>query len=84
MERHQREWKKCLNPDWNQDPPAYAADCSIVEPLRLRPTHEPEDILTISLQLPVRYTDATFTFSASSTGPPRSDSQTRAAKEDIN
>ena len=35
MERHQREWKKCLNSDSNRDPPAYAADCSAVE--RLRP-----------------------------------------------
>ena len=39
----------------------------------LGPTHEPEDILTISLQLRVRHTDATLAFSASPTGPPRSD-----------
>ena len=39
----------------------------------LGPPHEPEDILTISLQLLVRHTDATLAFSASSTGPPRSD-----------
>ena len=37
MERHQREWKKCLNPDSNRDPPAYRADCSAVELLRPRP-----------------------------------------------
>ena len=37
MERHQREWKKCLNSDTNRDPPAYAADCSAVELLRPRP-----------------------------------------------
>ena len=40
LERHLREWKKCLNSDSNQDPPAYAADCSAVELLRpqlLRP-----------------------------------------------
>ena len=49
----------------------------------LGPTHEPEDILTISPQLRVRHTDATSAFSASSTGPPWSDPQTRAAKEDI-
>ena len=30
LERHQQEWKKCLNPDSNRDPPAYAADCSAV------------------------------------------------------
>ena len=36
MERHQREWKKGLNPDSNRDPPAYAADCSAVELLRPR------------------------------------------------
>ena len=34
LERHQREWKKCLNSDSNRDPPAYAADCSAVELLR--------------------------------------------------
>ena len=28
MERHQQEWKKCLNPESNRDPPAYAADSS--------------------------------------------------------
>ena len=37
LERHQREWKKCLNSDSNRDPPAYAADCSAVERLRPRP-----------------------------------------------
>ena len=37
LERHQREWKKCLNPDSNRDPPAYVADCSAVELLRPRP-----------------------------------------------
>ena len=37
LERHQREWKKCLNPDSNRDPTAYAADCSTVELLRPRP-----------------------------------------------
>ena len=36
LERHQRDWKKCLNPDSNRDPPAYAADCSAVELLRPR------------------------------------------------
>ena len=36
MECHKREWKKCLNPDSNRDPPAYAADCSAVELLRPR------------------------------------------------
>ena len=59
----------------------------IVLPLSYRglgPTHEPEDILTISLQLWVRHTDATSAFSASPTAPPRSDPQTRAVKEDIN
>ena len=35
-ERHQREWKKCLNSDSNRDPPAYAADCSAIELLRPR------------------------------------------------
>ena len=34
MERHQRDRKKCLNPDSNRDPPAYVADCSTVELLR--------------------------------------------------
>ena len=84
MERHQREWKKCLNSDSKGDPPAYAADYSAVELLRLGPTHEPEDIITISLQLRLFHTDATLAFSASSTGTPRSDPQTRAVKEDIN
>ena len=37
MDRHQRQWKKCLNPDSDRDPPAYAADCSTVELLRPRP-----------------------------------------------
>ena len=37
LKRHQREWKKCLNLDSNQDIPAYAADCSAVELLRPRP-----------------------------------------------
>ena len=37
LDRHQREWKKCLNLDSNQDLPAYAADCSVVELLRPRP-----------------------------------------------
>ena len=36
FERHQREWKECLNSDSNRDPPAYAADCSAVELLRPR------------------------------------------------
>ena len=40
MERHQREWKKCLNPDSNRDPPAYAADCSTVELLRPQPNSQ--------------------------------------------
>ena len=84
MERHQREWKKCLNSDSNRDPPAYAADCSAVELLRLNRTHEPEDILTISLQLRVRHTDATSAFSAFPTGPPQSDPQLRPANEDVN
>ena len=83
LERHQREWKKCLNSDSNRDPPAYVADCSAVELLRPRLDSKPEDILTISLQLLVRHTDATLAFSASPTGPPRSDPQTRAVKEDI-
>ena len=76
--------EKCLKPDSNRDPPAYAADCSAVELLRLGPTHEPDDILTISLQLQLRHTDTTSAFSASPTGPPQSDPKTRAAKEDIN
>ena len=84
MERHEREWKKCLNSDSNRDPPAYAAYCSAAELLRLGPTHEPDDFLTISLTLRVRHTDTTLAFSASSTGPPRSDPQTRDVKEDIN
>ena len=37
LERHQREWKKCLNPDSNRDPQAHAANCSAVELLRPRP-----------------------------------------------
>ena len=82
MERPQREWKKCLNPDSNRDPPAYAAVCSPLSYWGLGPTREPEDILTISLQLRVRHTDATSAFSASLTGPPWSDLKTRAAKED--
>ena len=36
MERHQRQWKKCLDPDSNRDPTAYAVDCSTVELLRPR------------------------------------------------
>ena len=83
LERHQQEWKKCLNPVSTRDPPPYTADCSAVELLRSRPDSQ-ADILTISLQLWVRHTDATSGFSASLTGPPRSDPQTRAAKEDIN
>ena len=35
MERHQREWKKCFHPDSNRDPPAYTADCSAIELLRI-------------------------------------------------
>ena len=37
MDRHQREWKKCLDPDSNRNPPAYAADCSTAELLRSQP-----------------------------------------------
>ena len=33
--------KKCLNPDSNRDPPAYAADCSTVELLRPQPDSRP-------------------------------------------
>ena len=85
MERHQREWKKCLNSDSNRDPPAYTADCSAVKLLRPQPNLRARGhTLTISRQLWVRHTDATSAFSASSTGPPRSDPQTRAIKEDIN
>ena len=36
LERHQREWKKCLDTDWNPDPQAHEADCPAVELLRPR------------------------------------------------
>ena len=49
MERHQRQWKKCLNPDSNRDPPAYVTDCSAVELLRIRVRVWVEAFLPFSL-----------------------------------
>ena len=85
MERHQREWKKCLNPDSNRGPPAHAADCSTVELLRPRPNSRARGHLNhlASALGPPHRRDLRF-FSAPPTGPPRSDPLTRAAKEDIN
>ena len=42
MERHQREWKKCLNSDSNRDPPRHRF-AEQIEITRTTPTHHPQE-----------------------------------------
>ena len=76
--------EKMPHPDSNRDPPAYAADCSAVDLLRPGPDTRAREHLNHLASASGQPHRRDLSFLHFPTGPPRSDPQTRAVKEDIN